>query len=161
MRDAATGQFVQTHGGRNERLYNVWCAMKERCNNPHNKRYRNYGGKGVSVCEEWKEDYAAFRKWAMDNGYAEGLTIDRIDGNGNYSPDNCRWATHAMQNRNYSRNHFLTFNGETLCLKDMAEKYGVNPTTVLFRLNSGKTLEEALSNIDGRKTRWKKTTLYN
>ena len=160
-RDVTTGRFVSTHGGRHEILYNIWCAMKERCNNPHNKRYERYGGRGITVCDEWQSDYAAFRSWALENGFDDGLTIDRINGNGNYSPNNCRWVTTAAQNRNYSRNHLLTYKGETLCLADMADKYGVNRATVLFRLKSGKSVEEALSTVDGRTTRWKKTISQN
>ena len=157
------GRFVASHGGRKTRLYNVWCAMKERCNNPHNKRYENYGGKGIKVCDEWKNDFATFRSWAMENGYDDGLTIDRIDTDGNYEPSNCRWVTHKVQNRNYSRNHLITYDGRTQCLSDWADELGINRATVLFRLKQGKPLEEVFSKQDGRKTRWQKqrTTLQN
>ena len=90
----------------------------------------------------------------MQNGYAEGLTIDRIDNNGNYEPQNCRWTTVAEQNRNYSRNHVITFQGETKCLSDWADYFGINRATVLYRIKAGKTLEEVFRCEDGRKTRW-------
>lgn len=158
MRDEK-GRFAKVHGGRNTRLYGVWCAMKERCGNSHNKAYKRYGGRGIRVCEEWQHDFSAFREWAYKNGYKEGLTIDRIDSNGNYEPSNCRWATHKEQNRNYSRNHMITYKGRTQCLSDWADEYGINRTTVLFRIRCGKPLDEVFSPIDGRTTRWKKKTI--
>lgn len=153
-----TGRFVRKHPPEQDRLYNVWCSMKERCYNAHNKRYGRYGARGISVCDEWKCDFSVFANWAMSHGYKEGLTIDRIDNSGNYCPENCRWATSAQQNRNYSRNHMITYLGETKCLADWADQFGINRTTVLFRIKNGKPLEEVFSNVDGRTTRWKKTT---
>ena len=148
------GTFKPIHGQKKTPLYRVWCAMKERCNNPHNKRYERYGGRGITVCDEWAESFESFRTWANANGYEKGLTIDRIDNEKGYGPDNCRWATRAQQNRNYSRNHFLTYNGVTMCVTDWGMYLGINPTTILYRLKSGKTVSEALNNIDGRKLRW-------
>ena len=135
--------------------------MKERCGNPHNKRYNRYGGRGIAVCDEWAKSFSAFRVWAMHSGYADGMTIDRIDGNGNYEPSNCRWATRAEQNRNYSRNHLITYHGNTKCIADWADETGINRATILFRLNAGKPLDEVFLKTDGRTTRWKKTTLPN
>lgn len=83
-----------------EKLYNVWLRMKGRCNNPKATNYKYYGGRGITVCDEWKNSYAAFREWALANGYKDGLSIDRIDVNGNYTPDNCRWITMAEQQKN-------------------------------------------------------------
>lgn len=163
LRNPKNGKYIRNHGMKYTKIYRVWCAMKERCNNSHNKHYKHYGAKGISVCEDWSRYFLSFYEWAMSNGYKEGLTIDRINSNGNYCPENCRWVTQAQQNRNYSRNHFLTFKGETLCLKDMAIKYGIKPATLLFRLKTGNSIEESLSPIDKRTTRWKKqkTSLQN
>lgn len=143
------GKFAAEHNGRGTPLYRVWMAMNERCNNPHNKRYDRYGGRGIKVATTWK-DFANFRDWSMANGYAPGLTIDRINNDLGYAPSNCRWVTRKAQNRNYSRNLFLTYNGETLCLKEWAERTGVNRSTIVWRLNHGKTIQEALTKIDNR-----------
>lgn len=146
------GQYLSIHGGTNTKLHNVWCAMRERCNNPHNKRYTRYGGRGIRVCEEWN-NFLAFQKWSEANGYSENLTIDRIDNSGNYEPSNCRWVTQKVQNRNYSRNHRITYNGETLCIAEWSEKTGINRATILYRLQNGKPLEEVFSKYDGRSKR--------
>lgn len=135
------------------RLYRVWCSMKERCNNPHHKSFAHYGGKGIQVCTEWSESYSAFKEWSESHGYHQGLTIDRIDGNGGYAPNNCRWVTFAVQNRNYSRNHNITYQGRTQCLADWADEFGINRTTISLRIKSGKPLDEVFSRKDGRRTR--------
>lgn len=88
-----------THGGRHSRLYNIWAHMRQRCNNPGNKDFAYYGGRGIKICKEW-ERFDTFQDWALKNGYTAELTIDRIDSNGNYCPENCRWVTQADQNRN-------------------------------------------------------------
>lgn len=93
-----------THGGTGSRLYGIWRGMKSRCYNPNVKGYAYYGGKGVVVCDEWVTDFAAFRDWSLSNGYSDDLTIDRIDGDGPYSPDNCRWTTWDVQRNNQHRN---------------------------------------------------------
>lgn len=154
-----SGRFVRKHPPEQDRLYKVWGAMKERCFNPNNKSYARYGARGISVCDAWRRDFSVFAMWALSNGYRAGLTIDRIDNAGNYCPENCRWVTVAQQNRNYSKNHMITYLGETKCLSDWADCFGINRATVLARIKSGKSLDAVFSKVDGRTIRWKKITL--
>jgi hypothetical protein len=109
--------------------------MKKRCYNPRDKRFVNYGGRGITVCDEWKDDFGAFQKWATDNGYKENLTIDRVNVNGNYCPENCRWATMTQQQRNTTRNRFITAFGETKTMAEWAEQSGIRQDVIKDRLN--------------------------
>lgn len=154
-RNEKSGMYEKIHGMKNTRLYRVWCSMKERCNNPHNKSYKNYGARGIKVCNEWSVDFLSFHNWAMKNGYNENAkygecTIDRIDIDFDYTPNNCRFVSLKEQNRNYSKNHIITYNGETMCFSDMADKYGVKRATALFRLKNNKPLDVVFSRKDFR-----------
>lgn len=91
---------VRTHGMSGSRLHRIWKAMHTRCYNPNSYAYKYYGGRGIQICDEWKDDFQDFYRWSMSHGYAENLTIDRINTNGNYEPNNCRWTTIAEQNKN-------------------------------------------------------------
>lgn len=104
-RKEKTALLKKSHGFKGTRLYNVWCNIKQRCNNPSYYQFEYYGGRGISICKEWNDSFQAFHDWAIENGYDENAkrgecTIDRIDVNGNYSPDNCRWVSMVVQNRN-------------------------------------------------------------
>lgn len=88
------------------RIYNTWCNMKQRCGNPNNPAYYRYGGRGIKVCTEWEKDFMAFRDWAMRNGYSDTLTIDRIDGDGDYEPGNCQWVTLSENARRQGKKRY-------------------------------------------------------
>lgn len=124
-----------THGLSNTRLYSIWRSMKKRCYNETNDNYYLYGGRGIEICPEWKEDFQAFYDWAINNGYDEALTIDRIDSNDMYSPENCRWSDNTEQQRNKRNNRLITFNGETHCLAEWAEITGINRSTISDRID--------------------------
>lgn len=133
------------HGEAGTRLYKIWRGMLYRCYNPNYKSYARYGGRGISVCPEWRDCYEAFRDWAKANGYAGHLTIDREDNNGNYEPGNCRWATRREQNRNRSDNKPVFYNGKTMFICDLAKERGLDPNLIRARLSVGWSLERAIS----------------
>lgn len=135
-----------------EKLYGVWLDMRRRCQNSNDQAYHNYGGRGIKVCEEWS-DYAVFRKWSLENGYQEGLTIDRVNNDGNYSPDNCRWTTRKVQCNNMRKNKFLTVGGETHTLSEWAEITGMNVSTISWRARQGMPDEKVIRRKDYRNGR--------
>ena len=134
----------RTHGDSTTRLYGLWCTMKSRCYNPNMTSYEYYGGRGITICDEWRTSYAAFKEWALENGYKQGLTIDRIDVNGNYCPENCRWATRKEQNRNTRKNRIFTIGGKTQCMADWEEDAGISHQIIDRRMKKGLTFEEAI-----------------
>lgn len=109
---------MSKHGMKHTRIYGIWCGIKRRCYSQNSKSFSHYGGKGVIVCEEWKNNFLNFYNWSMENGYNDNLTIDRINNKGNYEPSNCRWITHGEQQRNRSNNIYLEHNGETKTLSE-------------------------------------------
>lgn len=110
------------HGLRHHRLYYIWRDMKIRCYNPSYKSYKRYGGRNIVVCDEWKNDFMVFYNWSMNNGYRDDLTIDRVNNNGNYEPNNCRWATLVEQQNNTSANRHLLYNNENLTIAEWGRK---------------------------------------
>lgn len=137
------------HGGskrkQKERLYTIWNGMKNRCNNSRDENYKNYGARGIKVCDEWQNDYSLFRKWALENRYSENLTIDRINNNGNYCPENCRWATRKEQNNNTRQNRYIEYNGEIKTLSEWATNYDLTRSCLKNRINKGWEIERALT----------------
>lgn len=128
-----------------ERLYSIWHNMKTRCYNPNAEHYAYYGGRGVSVCEEWRNSFQAFFEWAMANGYDDKLTLDRIEASGNYEPSNCRWVDMFTQNNHTSKNHYITHNGETKTTAEWARQYGINSCVFNNRIRRGWSFERAVS----------------
>jgi hypothetical protein len=120
--------------------------MKRRCYNPKNKRYAQYGGRGISVCDEWKNDFTLFMEWAIRNGYTDELTLDRIDVNDNYKPENCKWSSRIEQMNNTTRNHYLTVNGETKTMSEWAREKGVSPDLIKDRITKLHWSEEEAVN---------------
>lgn len=133
-----------THGHTNSRLYSIWSNMKTRCNNSHCDMFSHYGGKGISFCDEWRS-FTDFEQWALENGYQDGLSIDRLDNSKGYNQDNCRWATMKCQQNNRTNNHMITYQGETLTLKQWSEKLGLPYGTLLARASRGWSDEELLT----------------
>ena len=150
---------AQKHGMYQTRLYGCWKAMKARCMIKSNIAYDNYGGRGITVCDEWLDDFRAFESWALTNCYTDELTLDRIDVNGNYEPANCRWATTLEQANNTRRNVRVVFNGESFTIAEWARKSNIDESALRGRLSRGWSIEKALSTpVDlrfGKKTRRK------
>ena len=128
-----------------DRLYNIWLDMRKRCYTQTSKSYVNYGGRGIKVCDEW-DDYLSFRSWALNNKYNDKLSLDRINVNGNYEPDNCRWADNYTQARNKRNSHFLNYNGKCLTISEWSRELGISRGTILQRLTKGKPLKDVLKN---------------
>ena len=150
MRKKLIGKGNTKHGGSASRLYAVWSGMKSRCYKTDNKRYASYGGRGIKVCEEWKDSFDTFQKWAYENGYDKDAdvgecTLDRIDVNGNYAPDNCRWVNMKVQNNNRRDNHLITHEGTTHTLSEWGDITGIDNAVLQNRLKSGWTIERALT----------------
>lgn len=147
--EIAKGNFgtggVKKHGCAKTRLYYVWTHIKARCYNSHTDNYKDYGGRGIKMCDEWRGSFQNFQSWALSHGYADNLTIDRIKVNGDYEPSNCRWVTQKEQANNKRNNVFFTYNGRTKTLKQWCDYYGKDYRLVHNRINYGKwCFEEAL-----------------
>ena len=121
----------------NQKIYKVWSGIKQRCFNPNSNRYKNYGGRGISICDEWKNSFETFCKWALENGYKEGLSIDRIDHEKNYEPSNCRWTDEITQQNNRTNNTLYEYEGETHTLTEWSRIKGIKPKTFCTRWRRG------------------------
>lgn len=126
------------HGGKGTKLYEVFKTMHRRCEAKTSTRYSYYGNRGISVCPEWS-DFAVFREWALSNGYVEGLTLDRIDNNGNYEPSNCRWVTMKEQSNNRRNSVFVEIDGQTLTIAQWSDMTGIPYETIYCRYRRGLT----------------------
>lgn len=136
--------IMKKHGLYKSRLYKLWRSMKNRCQFKTNLSYKNYGGRGIKVCDEWLNDFMNFYNWAMANGYKDDLTIERIDVNGNYEPNNCKWINNIEQAWNRRSSYFITYNNETHCLAEWAKIYNIKYNTLWARIKRGSTFKEAI-----------------
>lgn len=127
------------------RLRNIYKLMKYRCSQPKYDKYKYYGGRGIEVCSDWADSFNSFEQWALENGYAEGLTLDRIDNDGDYEPENCRWVTLKEQANNRSTNHMLTYNGKTQSIQKWSEELDISSTMLEQRIKAGWDVEKALT----------------
>lgn len=134
------------HGESFTPLHNTWMHMKARCYNPNSKDYKRYGGRGISVCDSWVHNYNAFSAWSKANGYREGLTLDRIDNDKGYSPENCRWVNRKVQANNTRNCVFYMYNGETHTLAEWADLVKIPKTTLWNRIKMyGWSFEKAIT----------------
>jgi len=141
------GKSNTKHGLSKHPLYKKWRGIKQRCFLKSRDGYENYGGRGITMCDEWlgKNGFYNFYNWAIQNGYKKGLTIDRIDVNGNYEPTNCRWVTMKTQGNNRRNNKLIEYKGTTHTIAEWADIIGVNRSNIHNRLHNGWTIEEALT----------------
>ena len=142
------------HGGTRSRLYNIWYNMRRRCSYEKAGGYERYGGRGISVCREWQTDFASFRAWAIEHGYTDKLSIDRINPSGNYEPSNCRWVPISEQSANRAYCHRITAFGKTKTLPEWEKETGIKYSTIRARIfDLGWTPEKALSTLENNKQR--------
>lgn len=138
-----TAEALTTHGQAHTRIYNIWNMMVARCHRKNTKGYPEYGGRGITVCDEWRNSFQSFYLWAMANGYNDELSIDRVDNDKGYFPDNCRWATKYVQSNNKRSNRTIEYKGETHTVAEWAKIFGIKYATLRKRFVSGWNAEEA------------------
>lgn len=135
--------------GSDSKLYRTWSGIKSRCFDQNSHNYHNYGGRGITMCDEWKNDYNTFKKWALHNGYNESrgrdCSIDRIDTNGNYEPSNCRWATAKEQANNTRRNTIVEYDGKRMSLSQWADYLKMDYSSFMSRWVRGWTMEKIVN----------------
>lgn len=125
-------------------LYGRWNAMKQRCFNETNPKFHRYGGRGITITDEWL-DFKGFEKWSKLNGYKKELTLDRINTNGNYEPSNCRWVNQSVQQNNRNNNRIVSYEGKEYTLAELSDLHGVNQATLAQRLKKGMSVKEAIN----------------
>lgn len=139
-----------THGLSSHRLYNIYSKMKSRCYKDDDPKYYQYGARGIFICEEWLASFRSFYDWAIANGYEDGLTIDRINNNGSYCPENCRWVTNAEQQNNKSTNRLVSFNGEMMTVADAARAANIPMPTLWWRLKNDWSVDKLFIPVNRR-----------
>lgn len=139
-----TSRRSTKHGKCETRMYRIYYNMIQRIYNTNRNEYKHYGGRGIVVCDEWRNDFMSFYNWAMSHGYDDTLTIDRIDVNGNYEPSNCRWVSQKQQVKNRRNNINVTITNKTHCLSEWCKILSLNYNTVKYRIHHNWTIEQAL-----------------
>lgn len=135
------------------KLYDQWHGMIRRCHDPRRKDFSKYGGRGIKVCDEWRESYDVFEQWSLSHGYRDGMTLDRICNNRGYSPGNCRWISKRQQSYNRKSNRYITIDGRTQTLEQWAAEMGMGPDVIKHREDRGWSIEEAILTPKGGKRR--------
>lgn len=133
------------HGLSKHPLYRTWINMRSRCNNPNSTKYEIYGGKGISVCDEWENSIELFYRWAIDNGWRKGLTIDRINSDSDYCPSNCRWVDYKVQANNTTQVHNITYDGKTMGIVAWSEELGISKKMLSERIRRGWSIDRAFT----------------
>ena len=134
------------HGETTTRLYQIWENMRQRCFNLKYNRYSDYGGRGISMCKSW-DDFLVFKKWALENGYLDTLTIDRMDNDRGYEPNNCRWITNLEQQSNTRKNRVVEANGESLHVSEWARRLKTARCNILYHVNLGKSMQDVFNHF--------------
>lgn len=132
------------HGMTDTKLYYAWINMKTRCDNPNYYLRESYGGRGITYCDEWK-DSSVFMEWAIQNGYSDELSLDRINTNGNYEPNNCRWVNMTVQQNNRNNNRIIEYNGESDTMANWSRRLNIKYTILQYKLDCGQTMEEIVN----------------
>lgn len=139
------------HGGRGTRLYRVWKNMRTRCYCEKFIEFDCYGGRGIKMCPQWEHDFSSFKEWALKNGYDDSLTIERIDVNGDYSPENCKWATYKEQANNKRNNSFIQYKNKLYTLTQFCEEFNLNYRNCYTRYKKGFTAQQLIDYCENLK----------
>lgn len=153
LKNENIGNRRRTHGMSNTLLYEIWKSMKARCYRKTSKDYPNYGGAGIRVCDEWKEDFIAFHTWAVQNGYKDHLTIERIDPYRNYEPSNCTWIPNDQQALNRRNSRRFEYERKNYSMRELSEKFNINYNTFRAYIGDGKSVEQIIEHFNKTKER--------